>query len=161
MTVTVFCWSAIPVRLRRRSRAQEDEHAGDGHEEGLALAGHGAGEGVGAGLAEARGPEIAPPEMEEKRGHDDHRRYKDGVVAHGDGPEILVSHLGLRPHRSEHAASRIVEPKSVIAAQLRGPAGTAPARDAALDAVLREQVSHFEPEVRELAGYCLDSTGKR
>jgi len=31
----------------------------------------------------------------------------------------------------------------------------------ALDAVLREQVSHFEPEVRELAGYCLDSTGKR
>ena len=31
----------------------------------------------------------------------------------------------------------------------------------ALDGVLREQVSHFEPEVRELAGYCLDSTGKR
>ena len=31
----------------------------------------------------------------------------------------------------------------------------------ALDAVLREQVAHFEPEVRALAGYCLDSTGKR
>ena len=31
----------------------------------------------------------------------------------------------------------------------------------ALDEVLREQVSHFEPEVRDLAGYCLDSTGKR
>ena len=31
----------------------------------------------------------------------------------------------------------------------------------ALDAVLREQVAHFEPEVRELAAYCLDSTGKR
>ena len=31
----------------------------------------------------------------------------------------------------------------------------------ALDGVLREQVSHFEPEVRELAAYCLESTGKR
>ncbi len=31
----------------------------------------------------------------------------------------------------------------------------------ALDAVLREQVAHFEPEVRELAAYCLESTGKR
>lgn len=31
----------------------------------------------------------------------------------------------------------------------------------ALDAVLQQQVAHFEPEVRELAGYCLESTGKR
>ncbi len=31
----------------------------------------------------------------------------------------------------------------------------------ALDAVLHEQVAHFEPEVRELAAYCLESTGKR
>jgi len=31
----------------------------------------------------------------------------------------------------------------------------------ALDAVLREQVAHFEPEVRDLALYCLESTGKR
>lgn len=31
----------------------------------------------------------------------------------------------------------------------------------ALDGVLLEQVSHFEPEVRELAAYCLESTGKR
>lgn len=31
----------------------------------------------------------------------------------------------------------------------------------ALDEVLREQVAHFEPEVRELAAYCLESTGKR
>lgn len=31
----------------------------------------------------------------------------------------------------------------------------------ALDVVLREQVAHFEPEVRELAAYCLESTGKR
>ena len=31
----------------------------------------------------------------------------------------------------------------------------------ALDAVLHEQVSHFEPEVRDLANYCLESTGKR
>jgi octaprenyl-diphosphate synthase len=31
----------------------------------------------------------------------------------------------------------------------------------ALDEVLREQVAHFEPEVRDLAAYCLDSTGKR
>ncbi len=31
----------------------------------------------------------------------------------------------------------------------------------ALDLVLHEQVSHFEPEVRDLAAYCLESTGKR
>ncbi len=31
----------------------------------------------------------------------------------------------------------------------------------ALDAVLSEQVAHFEPEVRDLAAYCLESTGKR
>lgn len=31
----------------------------------------------------------------------------------------------------------------------------------ALDEVLREQVAHFEPEVRDLAAYCLESTGKR
>lgn len=31
----------------------------------------------------------------------------------------------------------------------------------ALDAVLHEQVAHFEPEVRELAAYCLESSGKR
>ena len=30
-----------------------------------------------------------------------------------------------------------------------------------LDEVLREQVAHFEPEVRDLAAYCLESTGKR
>jgi octaprenyl-diphosphate synthase len=31
----------------------------------------------------------------------------------------------------------------------------------ALDAELRQQVAHFEPEVRDLAAYCLESTGKR
>jgi len=31
----------------------------------------------------------------------------------------------------------------------------------ALDEVLREQVGHFEPEVQEIAAYCLESTGKR
>lgn len=31
----------------------------------------------------------------------------------------------------------------------------------ALDQVLQEQVSYFEPEVRDLASYCLESTGKR
>lgn len=31
----------------------------------------------------------------------------------------------------------------------------------ALDAFLREQVAQFEPEITDLAGYCLESTGKR
>jgi len=32
---------------------------------------------------------------------------------------------------------------------------------AALDAFLREQVSAFEPEIREMADYCIDTSGKR
>ncbi len=32
---------------------------------------------------------------------------------------------------------------------------------AALDAFLREQVASFEPEIREMADYCIDTTGKR
>ncbi len=31
----------------------------------------------------------------------------------------------------------------------------------ALDAFMRDQVEHFEPEIRSMAAYCLDSTGKR
>lgn len=32
---------------------------------------------------------------------------------------------------------------------------------AALDVFLREQISAFEPEIREMADYCIDTTGKR
>jgi octaprenyl-diphosphate synthase len=32
---------------------------------------------------------------------------------------------------------------------------------AALDAFMREQVGQFEPEIREMAAYCLDTSGKR
>ena len=32
---------------------------------------------------------------------------------------------------------------------------------AALDAFMRDQVDRFEPEIREMAAYCLDTTGKR
>jgi octaprenyl-diphosphate synthase len=32
---------------------------------------------------------------------------------------------------------------------------------AALDAFMRDQVERFEPEIREMAAYCLDTTGKR
>jgi octaprenyl-diphosphate synthase len=31
----------------------------------------------------------------------------------------------------------------------------------ALDSFMRSQVDHFEPEIREMAAYCLDTTGKR
>src|ERR1044071_8953193 len=32
---------------------------------------------------------------------------------------------------------------------------------AALDAFMREQVGRFEPEIRDMAAYCLDTSGKR
>src|SRR5690606_10206773 len=32
---------------------------------------------------------------------------------------------------------------------------------AALDEFLREQISAFEPEIREMADYCIDTSGKR
>jgi len=32
---------------------------------------------------------------------------------------------------------------------------------AALDVFMREQVGHFEPEIREMAAYCLETSGKR
>jgi octaprenyl-diphosphate synthase len=31
----------------------------------------------------------------------------------------------------------------------------------ALDALLRDQIAHFEPEIREMADYCIDTSGKR
>jgi octaprenyl-diphosphate synthase len=32
---------------------------------------------------------------------------------------------------------------------------------AALDQFLREQIGAFEPEIREMADYCIDTSGKR
>ena len=32
---------------------------------------------------------------------------------------------------------------------------------AALDRFMRDQVDRFEPEIRDMAAYCLDTTGKR